>query len=243
MPELPRIATVGLSGLAVTFADRMDDRANRAAIAFRAAIDAQDWAEVTETASTLVSTYLAVDLAEHDPDELRARLEALLDSRDWLAADLPSGRMRWTIPMCFGTDRAPQLAEAAAAAGLSEGEARKSLASATPRVITVGYAPGQPYLGPLDAAWDIPRQADLTPKVPAGALVVAIRQFVLFTAAMPTGWRHVGQTAFRPFDPDRETPIAFSPGDEVRFAEISDSELAELEKGDSWGGAEWEAIP
>ncbi|THH36877.1 carboxyltransferase domain-containing protein [Aliishimia ponticola] len=243
MPDTPRIAAVGLIGLAVTFGDKMSDAANRAAIAFRAAVDAADWPEVTETASTLVSTFVAVDLIDTPFEDMQTRLQALLETRDWYAAGLPGGRKLWTLPMCFDDSRAPQIEEAARAAGLSKAEAVASLSGSRTRVITLGYAPGQPYLGTLDAAWDIPRQTDLTPRVPAGALVVAIRQFVLFTAAMPTGWRHVGQGAFRTFDPNRETPIVLTPGDEIRFAPITPAELDELERGDSLGGATWEALP
>lgn len=242
MSEFPRISPVGLSGVAVSFGGELSDAANRAAIAFRAAVDAAAWEDVSETASTLVSTYLAVDLARTPFEEVRDRLTKLLGSADWMGTDLPPGRKLWTLPMCFGTDRAPQLEEAAQAAGLSPEEARGSLERARTRVITLGFAPGQPYLGLLPENWNIPRQSGLTPKVPAGALVIAIRQFVLFTASNPTGWRHVGQTAFRPFDLDRETPILLAPGDEIRFAPISDTELADLETGDSLGGAEWEAL-
>ena len=242
MSEFPRIARVGLSGIAVSFADSLSDRANLAAIAFRAAVDAEAWPEVTETASTLVSTYLAVDLGTHDLDEIVARTEALLARQDWFGAAPPEGRKLWTLPMCFEGETAPQLADAAEAAGLSEREARTQLANARTRIITLGYAPGQPYMGLLPDVWDIPRLSDLTPRVPAGALVIAIRQFVIFTADMPTGWRQVGQTAFRTFDPARDTPIAFTPGDEVRFAPITGKELAGLGEGDSWGGATWEPL-
>lgn len=243
MSDFPRISPVGLSGVAVTFGGELSDAANRAAIAFRAAVDAEGWEDVTETASTLVSTYLAVDLAGTPYDEIRERLTDVLATADWMSAGLPPGRKLWTLPVCFGTDRAPQLAEAAEAAGMSVSDALESLGKTRTRVITLGFAPGQPYLGLLPEQWNIPRQSGLTPKVPAGALVVAIRQFVLFAAANSTGWRHVGQTAFRPFDLARETPILLSPGDEIRFATISDAELKELEEtGDSLGGAEWETL-
>ena len=243
MSEFPKVAPIGLMGIVVSFASAMDSRANLAAIAFRAAVDAQGWTEVLETSSTLVSTFIAVDLVVVDYDDMRARLETLIASKDWYAIALPPGRKLWTLPMCFGTDRAPQLDEAANAAGLSPKDAMSSLVNSRSRVITLGYAPGQPYLGPLEPAWDIPRQSELTPQVPAGALVVAIRQFVLFTAPMPTGWRHVGQTAFLPFDPHRDTPVALTPGDEIRFAPISPAELSDLEKTDSLGGATWEVLP
>lgn len=244
MSDTPRISNVGLVGVAVTFAEEMSERANLAAIAFRAAVDAQNWPDVIETSSTLVSTFVAVDLTTTDFDDFRNRLDSLLTGRDWLDAALPTGRKLWTLPMCFGSERAPQLEDAAKTAGLSLDAALSSLINARTRVITVGFAPGQPYLGMLDEAWNIPRQAELTPQVPAGALVVAIRQFVLFTAAMPTGWRHVGQTAFRPFDPHRTQPIVLTPGDEVRFASLTPAELADLEsQADTMGGATWEPLP
>lgn len=242
MTDYPNIRRVGLSGLVVSFGETLTDQVNLAAIAFRDAIDAMDWPEVNETASTLVSTFLSVDLVAVSFEDMHDRLSRLLASRDWTEATPPPGRKLWTLPMCFEPEAAPQLAEAAAAAGLTEASARQQLCAARVRIITLGYAPGQPYMGLLPQTWDIPRQSNLTPRVPAGALVVAIRQFVLFTAAMPTGWRHVGQTAFRPFDPDRETPIVFAPGDEVRFAPISAAELAHLETIDSLGGAAWEPL-
>lgn len=239
MTDTAQIARVGMRGVLVTFGDSLSESANLAAVTFRAAVDAQDWPEVRETASTLVSTYLAVDLVKADYDDLVARLKALLDSRDWHAAALPTGRKLWTLPMCFDPDVAPQLEDAAQVAGVSVSEARAQLAAARTRVITLGFAPGQPYLGLLPDLWDLPRQSELTPQVPVGALVIAIRQFVLFATSAPTGWRHVGQTAFRPFDPDRDMPVAFTPGDEVRFAPITTAELRQLEATDSFGGAEW----
>lgn len=242
MPN-PRIARVGLRGVLVTFDDTLTETANRAAVAFRAAVDAQAWPEVQETASTLVSTFLSVDLVATDYEDIADRVGKLLDSRDWSAAAGTSERKLWTLPMCFDPEVAPQVADAAQAAGLTLKEAQAQCAAAQTRVITLGFAPGQPYLGLLPDHWDIPRQSELTPQVPVGALVVAIRQFVLFATSAPTGWRHVGQTAFRPFDPLREVPVALSPGDEVRFAPIKTAELRVLEGGDSLGGAEWTALP
>ncbi len=242
MSDYPKVARVGLAGVVVTFGETLSESANLAAIAFRAAVDAQAWGDVQETASSLVSTFLSVDLTDVSYDDIRQRLLALLDTRDWFDVSLPPDRKLWTLPMCFESHVAPQLKDAANAAGVSKKAALEQLVGSRTRVITLGFAPGQPYLGLLPEKWDIPRQSELTPNVPAGALVIAIRQFVIFATATPTGWRHVGQTAFRPFDPHREIPFAFSPGDEVRFAPITLSELSHLEGGDSFGGAEWECI-
>lgn len=235
----PKVRSVGLDGVLVTFGDMATDAANRAAIAFRSTIDAQAWPEVSESSSTLVSAFFRIDLAEHGFNEIAARLHELLAARDWFAAPLPAGRTLWTIPAVFGGERAPQFLEAAEAAGRSEAEALRDMTSARLRVLTLGFAPGQPYLGTLGAAWDIPRQKVLTPNVPAGALVAAVRQICLFAKDTPTGWRHVGQSAFACFRPRGDMPFPLAPGDEVQFTDITVAELARIEAkvGDGSGGA------
>lgn len=223
MSPWPQIRPVGVTGLLVSFGDSLTDRANRAALAFRASLEAERWAEVAETSSTLASCFVRFDPVTTDPEALEARLAGLLEARDWYGAAPPEGRKLWRIPCVFGGTRAPQLAEAAGQAGLSLPDAITQLSTARVRVLTLGFAPGQPYLGTLPEVWDLPRQTGLTPKVPEGALVLAIRQFVLFATSAPTGWRHVGQTAFRGYRPEAEAPFALRPGDEVTFPAVDEA--------------------
>lgn len=241
----PLIRSVGLDGVLVTFGDTATDAANRAALAFRTAVDAQGWPEVLESSSTLVSAFFRVDLSAVPFARIEAQLAALLDAQDWGAADLPAGRTLWTIPAAFGGARAPQLTEAAEAAGLTTAAALEALTTTRLRVLTLGFAPGQPYLGTLGPAWNIPRQVGLTPNVPAGALVAAVRQICLFAKDTPTGWRHVGQTAFACFRPTQAAPFPLSPGDEIRFEAVSEAELTRIEAHNDTGqgGAVCEALP
>lgn len=244
MNDFPRIRTVGLSGVLVTFADAMSGPANRAALAFRAAVDGEHWPEVSETSMSLVSVYLVVDLVSTDPASLTERIETLLATQDWYAAPLPQGRTLWHVPTVYGTDLAPQLEEAAEVAGLTPEEAIRQLSTARVRVLTIGFAPGQPYLGELDPVWNIPRQQGLTKSVPAGALITAIRQLVLFTNASPTGWRHIGQTAFRTFRKGAPQPFALTPGDELVFPQVTHAELEKIISTDATGngGADRESL-
>lgn len=244
MTDFPSIRTVGLSGVLVSFAAAMSGPANRAALAFRAAVEAQNWADVRETSMSLVSVYLVADLATIDLSDLTRRIEVLLASEDWYAAALAEGRKLWHVPTVYGTDLAPQLEEAAEVAGLDPDEAIRQLSSARVRVLTIGFAPGQPYLGELDEVWNIPRQQALTKSVPGGALVCAIRQLVLFTGATPTGWRHVGQTAFQTFRQTQDAPFALTPGDELVFPQIDRAEYDRIRASDTSGngGAEMEVL-
>lgn len=235
---IPTIRSVGLNGLLVSFGDTATEAANRAAIAFRSAVDDQGWPEISESSSTLVSAFFRVDLSEHRFDDLKARLGDVLDGTDWGAVPFPAGRKLWTIPAVFGGARAPQLAEAAEAAGLSVAQAEADLTGTRLRVLTLGFAPGQPYLGTLGAAWNIPRQVGLSPNIPAGALVAAVRQICLFTKDTPTGWRHVGQSAFACFRPQSDIPFPLSPGDEVQFTSVTAQELARIEAHNTDGSGE-----
>lgn len=238
----PRIRTVGVDALLVSFGDQLTEPANRAALALRAAIEAEGWDGVEECSTSLVSAYVRFDPLWINHSDLQNHLRRLLDSRDWYQADLPQGRQLWRIPTVYGTGLAPQLSEAAQAAGLPEAEAIASISGTRVRVQTIGFAPGQPYLGALDEAWNIPRQKTLTERVPEGALTVAIRQLVLFSVSTPTGWRHIGQTAFRLFRPEADTPFVLRPGDEVEFQPTTPEKLAAMRQDGPDGGAMSEKI-
>ena len=242
--KFPLLRTVGFDGLLVTFAQTMSEPSNRAALAFRGAVEAQQIDGVLETSASLASAFIRFDplsLSHHDIEEL---LRAMLVSRDWYAASLPAGRRFWKVPTVYGSDLAPQLEDAALAAGLSPADAIDRLSQSRVRVLTIGFAPGQPYLGPLGPEFNIPRLKELTPMVPEGALVLAISQFVLFSGPTPTGWRHVGQTAFRCFRPDMEQSFALNPGDEMQFISVSREELEDIRTTctDGSGGASCEEI-
>lgn len=237
----PVIRTAGVDGMLVSFGDALDEAANRAALAFRAALDQADWEGVEETSTSLVSAYLRFDPLHVDHKTMRENLQGLLDQRDWFGADLPEGRRFWRVPAVFGTDLAPQLSQAAQVAGLTEAEAIKSLTETRLRVQTIGFALGQPYLGTLPEAWDIPRQSQLTKRVPDGAVAVAIRQLVMFSVPMPTGWMHVAQTAMRLFQPDADEPFLLRPGDEVQYTATTSDALAQM-RHDPIGGAVVERI-
>lgn len=243
----PGIGPIGVDGLVVGFGDTLTEAANRAALAFRAAVEdaagakdrngSGDLRGVVETATSLTSTYLRLDPVVADHARVRAALGAMLAGRDWYQAPLPTGRRLWRVPAVFGTDLAPQLEDAAALAGLSVAEAVASICAEPLRVQTIGFAPGQPYLGELPPAWNIPRQTSLTPRVPEGALAVAIRQMVLFSVSTPTGWRHVAQTAVPLFRPDRSDPFLLRPGDAVLFHPVTREAFETIRREDPAGGA------
>ena len=231
----PRIKTVGLNGILVQFSNQLDEASNRAALAFSDTIKMQKWDCIEEVSATLVSTFMRFDIRRVSHDDLIKDIDAVLRPKNWFEAPLPLGRRHFEIPCVFGGEHGPQFNDAADAAGLSACEALNELTSVKTRVMTIGFAPGQPYLGQLDQHWDIPRLSNLTAQVPQGALIVAIRQLIIFSAPNPTGWRHIGQTAFACFRPDQTSPFALRSGDEISLRDISANELFKIKAKDHSG--------
>lgn len=222
----PLIRNVGLTGMLVTFGDQLSDTANIAAIAFRDAVEDAKIEGVKETCTSLVSTFVMFDPTQLSRQALKHRLQELAGARDWLATQQAASHRLWRLKVAFGNDHGPHLSEVAALTGLTPEAAINEILATRVRVIAIGFAPGQPYLGTLPPNWDFPRLPVLTPQVPAGSLVVALRQLVLFTNDSPTGWRQIGQTAFRNFDPDSNSPFRLSTGDEIEFVRVTDDEIS-----------------
>ncbi|MBY6048955.1 5-oxoprolinase subunit B family protein [Vannielia litorea] len=230
----PEILPLGQDGVLVRFARAVSPEASAAVARFAA--EAEGLAG--EVAPALASVLLRFDPAQVDRAELVARIEELLDEREWRGLKDPTPARRWRVPVALD---GPQLGEAAELAGLSEAEACEEFLTTELRVRAIGFAPGMPYLGFLPEHWNIPRQTDLTPKVPAGALVVAVRQLVLFPTESVTGWRMVGRCAFRPFRRGAKEPFPLAPGDALRFERVEATELERLEA-EPLGGAVCEEI-
>lgn len=239
MAELPHIAPIGTEGYLVRFADRLDDAANRALVGFAAALEAEDVAGLVEISTALASVFVRFDVTRIARADLVLRLQALLDSRDWLTAASAAPLRLWRVPTLYGGAAGPQLGEVAKLVGVTEEAAVRELSAARVRVLAIGFAPGQPYLGMLPERWDVPRQTALSPRVPQGALVLAVRQFNLFANETPTGWRHIATTHLKLFQPDAPQPFVLRPGDELLFPAVSEHDWAMLET-DPMGGAQLE---
>jgi KipI family sensor histidine kinase inhibitor len=235
-----QILSQGANGVVIRFATKLSDAANRATIAFAASLLENSPVGMEECSPALASVYVRFDPGKTGYAEIAEDLRKRLEARDFFAANLPPNRTLWRVPTVFGGELAPGLEEAAVEAGLSVDDAVAALTAQSVRVLAIGYAPGQPYLGELPEAFDIPRLPDLI-DVPKAAVVLAIRQLVIFANGSPTGWRHIGQTAFPLFQPDAETPITLNPGDEVLLEAVTQDQL-EVSQAMPMGGATAEPL-
>lgn len=127
-----------------------------------------------------------------------------------------SGTLR-VVPTRYGGDDGPDLAWVAARAGLSPQELVRLHGGTEYTALMLGFMPGFAYLGTLAATLETPRLATPRVRVPAGSVAIASRQTGVYPSASPGGWRLLGRTSLRMFDPQLDPPALILPGDRVRF--------------------------
>lgn len=132
------------------------------------------------------------------------------------------------IPVLYGGDAGPDLAEVAAHARLTANEVIARHAGASYRVAMLGFAPGFPYLLGLDPSLAVPRRPDPRLHVPAGSVAIGGSQTGIYPADLPGGWHVIGRTPCTLFDPGAMPATLLQPGDRVRFRAVHADEYASL---------------
>jgi KipI family sensor histidine kinase inhibitor len=80
-----------------------------------------------------------------------------------------------------------------------------------------GFAPGFAYLAGLAEDDAIPRLDSPRSRVPAGSVGLAGAWCGVYPTESPGGWRLLGRTDVRLWDPERGEPALLAPGTRVRF--------------------------
>ncbi|NYT58053.1 5-oxoprolinase subunit PxpB [Alcaligenaceae bacterium] len=125
------------------------------------------------------------------------------------------------IPVCYGGQYGPDLADVAQHCGLTPEEVIHLHSHQPAYVFMLGFAPGAPYIGVHDERLAIGRRATPRTALPAGSVAIANLQTIIYPNASPGGWHVIGATPAILFDPAQEPPTLFAPGDSVNFVPIS----------------------
>lgn len=157
------------------------------------------------------------------------RLEALVRARlpRLVAVTLPEPRLV-EVPVCYGGAFGPDLEDLARIAGLSPREAAAIHAGTTYDAYFLGFVPGFAYLGIVPPSIACPRLDAPRRAVPAGSVGIAGEQTGIYPVPTPGGWRLIGRTPLRMFDPGRDPMALLQAGDRVRFVPIAPDRFAAL---------------
>jgi KipI family sensor histidine kinase inhibitor len=166
-------------------------------------------------------------LVDFDP-RLRshAQVEALVRASLASPADQapPPEPRRVEIPVCYGGECGPDLTEVARHTGLTEERVVELHSAAEYLVYFVGFATCFPYLGGLQSQLATPRLAAPRKHVPEGSVAIGGAQSGIYPLASPGGWRLIGRTHLKLFDPSASPPPLLRMGDRVRFVPIREAQ-------------------
>lgn len=160
-------------------------------------------------------------------DPLVSGYDAVLD---WLRSSMAS--CPWDmaqeprlveVPVVYGGEDGVDLQTVASTNHLSPEEVIHLHSRAEYTVAMMGFMPGFVYLSGMDERLATPRLASPRVRIKPGSVGIAGSQTGIYSIASPGGWQIIGRTPLVLFDPDREAPFLFSPGDRVRFVPVGDA--------------------
>jgi KipI family sensor histidine kinase inhibitor len=175
--------------------------------------EAQGWPEVDEAVPGVNNLMLAFAAPPRDWAPVAARLEAA-----WAAAvPLPLDGRCVELPVVYGGEGGPHMADVVAHTGLSPEEVAEIHAAPTYPVFALGSHPGYCYLGGMDPRIATPRRQTPVLRIPGGAVSIGGAQTGVSASAGPSGWNTIGSTDMVFFDVARDPPALLQPGDSIRF--------------------------
>ncbi len=113
--------------------------------------------------------------------------------------------------------------------GLSIAEVIKVHSQITYQVYALGFSAGFPFLGEVSPIIRVPRLDTPRTCVPAHSVAIAGPQTGVYTISTPGGWRLLGYSLLRLYDPQRKNPFLLAPGDKVTFTPSEGKPPKELE--------------
>jgi inhibitor of KinA len=222
------LSEAGDSGLLIRLGDQIDEAGFLRVMAALAALDGAGAGGrlpgVIDVLPGYASLLLVFDPRQTTAGELRGPVHRLLAAAAATtvggADAAPAGGRALDVPVLYDPAVAPDLLALAAEKAMTPDELVARHAAPRYRCHLVGFRPGFPFLGGLDPALAAPRLDTPRPRVAAGSVGIAGRQTGVYPGAGPGGWRIIGRTPLRLFDPARTPPALIAPGDRVSFVPI-----------------------
>ena len=161
-------------------------------------------------------TSVLVDFDPHLYDHEQAA-DVLVRRMEAHREDAPPPDRLVEIPVCFGGDFGPDLSDVAHHTRLAPERVVELFSAAEYVVYFVGFSTCFPYLGGLPPELATPRLSAPRKHVPVGSVAIGGPQAGIYPLASPGGWRLIGRTTLRLFDPAGAPPPLLRMGDRVKF--------------------------
>jgi inhibitor of KinA len=214
-----RVSDIGDACVELTLDARVDEAINQICVAVADAVAGARIPGVRDVVATYHTVAVHLDPLGADREVVVGALRRAAAQAGAGRSDGPSATTH-EIPVCYGGEFGPDLADVARFGGCSEEVAIRLHSAPRYRVYMMGFLPGFPYLGIVDPRLALGRLDTPRLRVPAGSIGIAGSQTGVYPQESPGGWRIIGRTWVRPFDPYRAEPLLFRAGDHVQFVPV-----------------------
>ena len=121
-------------------------------------------------------------------------------------------------------DDGPDMDDMTTLTGLSREEIIAIHSGTDYKIYRMGFLPGFVYLGGLDPRICAPRLSTPRTRIEPGSVGIGGSQTGVYPVASPGGWRILGYTPLKFYDPLKDEPILCRAGQYIRFVPISREE-------------------
>ncbi len=223
-PVYPRLLDCGDRALTVEFGNAVEPELNRQVRALDHVLKGVPG--IVETIPTFRSLFIEYDPFAVSHDQLCRLITARMKNLE--TGDHGNEKII-DIPVCYGGEFGPDLADVAAHAGLSEAEVIERHSRNNYPIYMLGFLPGFAYLGGLDPQLNTPRLKTPRQEIPAGSVGIAGMQTGIYPLKSPGGWRLIGRTPVKVYDPSSPNPFLYAAGDVIRFRPVDEAEYRRIE--------------
>ncbi len=212
------IRAAGDSALLINLGNEIDEEINERVLSIAKRIEEEKIEGVREVVPTYTSIYVYYDPLIVSYEKLKFLLKNYLKEKP---KEIRGKIVE--IPVIYGGKYGPDIEFVANYNGLSVDDVIEIHTKPLYRVYMLGFLPGFAYLGGMDERIATPRLKTPRTRVPAGSVGIAGKQTGWYAIESPGGWRIIGRTPIRTFNPNKKTPSIVLPGDFVKFKAIEDA--------------------
>lgn len=225
---------MGESAVVLEFGDTISEEVHLKVRAFSDYLETHPFEGMKEYVPAFTTVTVYFDpwiMSEEGKDDLYVKVTTLLQG---IIEEVTVGEGKPPrlvhVPVCYGDVYGPDLQFVATHNKITPEEVIRIHSGVEYRVYMIGFAPGFPYLGGMDARIAAPRKENPRTVTPRGSVGIAGLQTGIYSIETPGGWQLIGRTPISLFDPGKESPVLLKAGDLVKFVPISSDEYKRREE-------------
>ena len=171
-----------------------------------------DWMEVVSAEDSIAVKYNSLDIPNTKAKSL------ILDKlKEFSYQEESRERSLLRIPVYYSEEFGLDIKDVASEHSLTSQEIADLHSGTTYEVKMIGFTPGFAYLGDLAKELIMPRLLKPRINLLPGSVGISGNRTGVYTLGGPGGWRIIGRTPLKLFDPDKKNPFKIFTGMQIKF--------------------------